>query len=77
VRPRCPHGADDLVAREPDDNPVVACALEAGARFVVTDDRKHLLPIKALRVGVPDRPDRELGRVPALPSLMRPFGLCP
>jgi putative PIN family toxin of toxin-antitoxin system len=42
--------AVDLVSRDPDDNPVVACALEAGARFVVTDDRKHLLPIKAVRV---------------------------
>ncbi len=40
----------DLVARDPDDNPVVACALEAGARFVVTDDRKHLLPMKAIRL---------------------------
>jgi putative PIN family toxin of toxin-antitoxin system len=42
--------AVNLVARDPDDNPVVACALEAGARYVVTDDRKHLLPIKAVRV---------------------------
>jgi predicted nucleic acid-binding protein len=42
--------AVNLVARDPDDNPVVACALEAGARYVVTDDRKHLLPMKAVRV---------------------------
>jgi hypothetical protein len=32
--------AVDLVSRNPGDNPVVACALEAGARFVVTDDRR-------------------------------------
>jgi predicted nucleic acid-binding protein len=29
---------------------VVACALEGDARFVVTDDRKHLLPIKVVRI---------------------------
>jgi predicted nucleic acid-binding protein len=40
----------DLVSRDPDDNPVVACVLQAGARFVVTDDRRHLRPIKAVRV---------------------------
>jgi putative PIN family toxin of toxin-antitoxin system len=57
----------DLVARDPDDNPVVACALEAGARFVVTDDRKHLLPLKACRL--PDGPDRAPRRVPAPPSV--------
>jgi predicted nucleic acid-binding protein len=42
--------AVDLVSRDPDDNPVVACALEGGATFLVTDDRKHLLPLKAIRV---------------------------
>jgi hypothetical protein len=42
--------AVDLVARDPRRQPVVACALEAGARFVVADDRKHLLPIKAVRL---------------------------
>jgi predicted nucleic acid-binding protein len=42
--------AVDLVSRDPDDNPVVACALEADAPFVVTDDRKHLLPLKAVRI---------------------------
>jgi hypothetical protein len=35
---------------DPDDNPVVAGALEAGGGFVVTDDRKHSLPTKAVRV---------------------------
>lgn len=40
----------DLVPGDPRDNPVVACALEAGAELIVTDDRKHLLPLKAIRV---------------------------
>ena len=34
------------VANDPKDNPVLACALEGDADFVVTDDRKHLLPLK-------------------------------
>jgi hypothetical protein len=34
------------VADDPKDNPVLACALEGHADFVVTDDRKHLLPLK-------------------------------
>ena len=31
------------------DNIVVACALEAEADFVVTDDRRDLLPLKVIR----------------------------
>ena len=46
------------VADDPKDNPVLACALEADADFVVTDDRKHLLPLKHYHriqiVSVPD-----------------------
>lgn len=34
------------VTDDPKDNPVLACALEGHADFVVTDDRKHLLPLK-------------------------------
>jgi uncharacterized protein len=40
----------DLVPGDARDNPVAACALEAGADHIVTDDRKHLLPLKAIRV---------------------------
>lgn len=36
----------NTVADDPKDNPVLACALEGHADFVVTDDRKHLLPLK-------------------------------
>ena len=36
--------AVDLVAHNHADNPVAASALEAGAAFVVTGDRKHLPP---------------------------------
>ena len=38
------------VPTDPDDNMVVACALEGGAGYLVTDDRRDLLPLKAIRV---------------------------
>jgi putative PIN family toxin of toxin-antitoxin system len=31
------------------DNIVAACALEAGVDYIVTDDRRHLLPLKVIR----------------------------
>ncbi len=34
------------VAKDPKDNPVLACAVEGHADFLVTDDRKHLIPLK-------------------------------
>jgi len=38
------------VPTDPDDNMVVACALEGGADYIVTDDRRDLLPLKVVRV---------------------------
>lgn len=40
----------DAVPTDPDDNPVVACALEGGAECLVTDDRRDLLPLKVIRM---------------------------
>ena len=40
----------DLVPLDVKDNAVLGCALEADAGYVVTDDRKHLLPLKVVRV---------------------------
>lgn len=40
----------DLVPGDPKDNPIVATALEGDAGYVVTDDRRHLLPLKVVRV---------------------------
>jgi putative PIN family toxin of toxin-antitoxin system len=37
------------VSVDPKDDMVLACALEAGADYIVTDDRKHLQPIKHWR----------------------------
>ena len=34
-----------VVERDPDDNPVLECAVVAGAQYLVTGDRRHLLPI--------------------------------
>lgn len=35
-----------VVQNDPDDNHVLAAAIEGDADFVVTDDRRHLLPLK-------------------------------
>jgi putative PIN family toxin of toxin-antitoxin system len=32
--------------RDPKDLPILACAIEAGADYIVTDDRRDLLPLK-------------------------------
>lgn len=39
----------DKVPTDLKDNIVVACALEAEAELIVTDDRRDLLPLKAIR----------------------------
>ena len=39
----------EMVPADPKDNPVIAAALEAGAEYIVTDDRK-LNAIKVVRV---------------------------
>ncbi len=39
----------DKVPTDVKDNMVVACALEAGAQYIVTDDRRDLLPLKVIR----------------------------
>jgi len=39
-----------LVPTDAKDNPIVACALEGDAAYIVTDDRRDLLPIKEIRV---------------------------
>lgn len=36
-----------VVATDPDDDHVIAAAVEAKAALIVTGDRKHLLPIAA------------------------------
>jgi predicted nucleic acid-binding protein len=40
----------DLVSTDPKDNPVLACAIEGMADYVVTDDRRDLLPPKVVRL---------------------------
>jgi len=37
-----------LVENHPADNQVLACAMEACADFLITGDKKHLLPLKQL-----------------------------
>ena len=39
------------VPTDPDDNMVVACAIEGGANYIVSDDRRDLLPLKEILVG--------------------------
>jgi putative PIN family toxin of toxin-antitoxin system len=38
-----------LVPTDAKDNPVVACGLEGGADYIVTDDRRDLLPLKVIK----------------------------
>ena len=45
------YGELKTVPTDPDDNMVVACALEGGANYIVSDDRRDLLPLKVIRVG--------------------------
>jgi putative PIN family toxin of toxin-antitoxin system len=39
-------------SRDPDDNHVLACALEGKVDFIVSDERKHILPLGEYR-GIP------------------------
>jgi putative PIN family toxin of toxin-antitoxin system len=39
-------------SHDPDDNHVLACALEGHVDFIVSDDRKHILPLGEYR-GIP------------------------
>ena len=45
-------------SRDPKDNPILACAVEGHADFLITDDRRDLLPMKHFHgvqiVSVPD-----------------------
>ena len=45
-------------SRDPKDSPILACAVKGGADFLITDDRRHLLPMKHFHgvqiVSVPD-----------------------
>jgi putative PIN family toxin of toxin-antitoxin system len=40
----------DVVPKDVKDNPIVAIALEAQARYLITDDAKHLLPLKVIAI---------------------------
>jgi putative PIN family toxin of toxin-antitoxin system len=42
------HYQVDLVSTDPKDNPVLACAIEGSADYVVSDDRRDLLPLKVV-----------------------------
>ncbi|MBI2593054.1 putative toxin-antitoxin system toxin component, PIN family [Candidatus Daviesbacteria bacterium] len=38
-----------IIPEDPDDNRILECALEAGADFIVSGDKKHLLSLKSFR----------------------------
>lgn len=51
---------------DPGDEMVLECALAAGADYIVTGDKRHLLPLKAFR-GIPIvSPAEFLGRLAAI-----------
>lgn len=39
----------EVIEDDPTDNRILECALAAGAEFLVTGDKKHLLPLGSLR----------------------------
>ncbi|MBI2008502.1 putative toxin-antitoxin system toxin component, PIN family [Candidatus Amesbacteria bacterium] len=39
-------------AADPDDNKILECAVESGADYIITGDKKHLLPLKRFK-GIP------------------------
>lgn len=41
-----------IIKKDPSDNKILECAIEGGADFVITGDRKHLLPLKKFK-GIP------------------------
>ena len=40
----------DLVPEDAKDNTIVALALEAGAKYLISDDKGHLQPLKVILV---------------------------
>lgn len=38
-----------MIEEDPTDNRILECALAAGAEFIVTGDKKHLLPLGSFR----------------------------
>jgi putative PIN family toxin of toxin-antitoxin system len=40
-----PEGPVEPVTSDPDDNLILACAVQAGVEVLVSGDRKHLLPL--------------------------------
>jgi len=38
-----------VVADDPDDDRILECAVAAGAGYIVTGDRRHLLPLGSFR----------------------------
>ncbi|PDW00924.1 putative toxin-antitoxin system toxin component, PIN family [Candidatus Viridilinea mediisalina] len=38
-----------FIAADPDDDRVLECAVAAGANYLVTGDRRHLLPLRSFR----------------------------
>jgi predicted nucleic acid-binding protein len=41
-----PEASPEAVTGDPDDDLILACAIEAGVDAVVSGDRRHLLPVK-------------------------------
>jgi putative PIN family toxin of toxin-antitoxin system len=44
-----PEGPIESVTRDPDDDLILACAVQAGVKALVSGDRNHLLPLGAHR----------------------------
>lgn len=47
-----PSKKEDVISKDPDDNRILECALEAKADYIVSGDKKHLLSLKNFK-GIP------------------------
>ena len=51
-----PSGEPEALTGDPDDDLILACAIEAGVEVLASGDRRHLLPLgehRGVRIGTP------------------------
>ena len=51
-----------VVAQDPDDNRILECALSGTADYIITGDKRHLIPLKSFR-GIPIMSPAEFARI--------------
>jgi putative PIN family toxin of toxin-antitoxin system len=49
TRVETPAQTPEAITGDPDDDVILACAVQAGVHVIVSGDRRHLLPVRAYR----------------------------